>query len=232
MPSGMPLRFPAAHITTWEHPPPLALLGWLLRCQRQAEPKRRSLPWRTLDAHLSLMLLNDGATNMQSQAESDPSATLDLDPLGAVEAFPDLLLFLWRQTWALQHGGAFRFGLTLPLDRPADDGAQASLRHVKSQPAPANARDIHQIVDEPFQPLSLAFGLRDRRQEEFDIYGICPLTPEQAPNTPLDKLQSKLHAHQRVFELVPSNAQEALHLCRGLAQGCFLRLVYAPVFNP
>src|SRR6266851_6841974 len=66
-------------------------LGWLLRCQRQAEPKRRSLPWRTLDAHLSLMLLNDGATNMQSQAESDPSATLDLDPLSAVEAFPDLL---------------------------------------------------------------------------------------------------------------------------------------------
>src|SRR5258706_13490651 len=90
----------AAHITTWEHRPPLALLGWLLRFQRQAEPKRRSLPWRTLDAHLSLMLLNDGATNIQSQAESDPSATLDLDPLGAVEAFPDLLLFLWRQPWS------------------------------------------------------------------------------------------------------------------------------------
>ncbi len=93
----------------WETPPPLAcpslalgstrsapFLGWLWRCRRQAEPKRRSLPWRTLDANLSLMLLNDGATNIQSQAEPDPGAALDLDPRRAVEAFPDALLFLWR----------------------------------------------------------------------------------------------------------------------------------------
>src|SRR5258707_14137049 len=40
------------------------------------------------------MLLNDGATNMQPQAQSDPGAVLPLDPLSAVEAFPDALLFL------------------------------------------------------------------------------------------------------------------------------------------
>jgi putative transposase len=75
------------------------LQRWLWDGERQAEPKRRSRASRTLDADLSLMLLNDGATNMQPQAQSDPAAALDLDSPGSVEGFPDALVFLWRQPW-------------------------------------------------------------------------------------------------------------------------------------
>jgi hypothetical protein len=47
------------------------------------------------------MLLNNGPTNVQPQAQFDPAATLDLDPLYTVEAFPDVLLLPWRQPWSL-----------------------------------------------------------------------------------------------------------------------------------
>jgi hypothetical protein len=45
------------------------------------------------------MLFDDGLTNVQPQAEFDPAATLDLDPLRPVVAFPDAFLFLWWQPW-------------------------------------------------------------------------------------------------------------------------------------
>src|SRR5215469_15512007 len=70
------------------------LQGWLWHCQLETEPKRRPHASRALDPHLPVMLLNNGPTNVQPQAQFDPSATLDLDPFDLVEAFPDVLLFL------------------------------------------------------------------------------------------------------------------------------------------
>src|SRR5258708_21412551 len=65
--------------------------------QGQGKPEGGALARGALDADLPLMALNNDATNVQPQSQSDPGAALDLDPLDPVEAFPDPHLFFRRQ---------------------------------------------------------------------------------------------------------------------------------------
>lgn len=47
------------------------------------------------------MPIDNSLANMQTHAQSNPAAALNLDALDAMEAFPDALSFLNRQPWPL-----------------------------------------------------------------------------------------------------------------------------------
>src|SRR6185312_11202647 len=64
--------------------------------KRQGKQEGGALPRSALDSDSSLVALNNGSNNVQPQSQSDPFATLDLDPHDPVKAFPDPLLFFRR----------------------------------------------------------------------------------------------------------------------------------------
>ena len=53
------------------------------------------MPKGALDTNLSLMPLNDRPAKMQAQSETDPTATLNIDPANPVEALPNALLLVY-----------------------------------------------------------------------------------------------------------------------------------------
>src|SRR5487761_2049784 len=80
------------------------------RCLRQwqREPERRAVAGDALDAHPSVVILNDGARDMQTKAETRARSALLFDARHAMEAIPDVCLLIHRQPWPIVLNGDAR----------------------------------------------------------------------------------------------------------------------------
>src|SRR5487761_1485448 len=73
------------------------LAGGVARCERKAEPERRAAFRGALDAHLPPVTLDDGARDVQPQAQASAGAALLHDAGDAMKAVPDVRALLHRQ---------------------------------------------------------------------------------------------------------------------------------------